>query len=106
MKIAFSPKHKSCHIYKINITENSTVTNRKLFCRKGQCKFQGMRVEVDPQIDISNVENLHHTILKREVKLVIQYLETNDIIPKYEIVIVTEVVNQYLVGKTFVNFFT
>ena len=98
---SFSPKHKACYIYNINITENSTITKRKLFCRKGQCEFNGMRVEVDPQIDISNVENLHHTIQKREVKLIIQYLETHDVIPKYEIVYVTEIVNEYLLGKTF-----
>ena len=97
----YSPNTRSlmCYIIQVRVTEKRSTGERMLICEKGRCEFEGVVVNVDPQIDIRNIKYLRNVNLRREVKFYIHYVETDDILPKEEVVTVEEYYNEYLPGN-------
>ena len=97
----YSPNTRSlmCYIIQVKVTEKRSTGERMLICEKGRCEFEGVVVNVDPQIDIRNIRYLRNVYLRREMKFYIHYVETDDILPKEEVVTVEEYYNEYLPGN-------
>ena len=97
----YSPNTRSlmCYIIQVRVTEKRSTGERMLICEKGRCEFEGVVVNVDPQIDIRNIRYLRNVYLRREMKFYIHYVETDDILPKEEVVTVEEYYNEYLPGN-------
>ena len=68
-----------------------------LSCKGGRCEFEVVTVNIDPEIDLRNIKRLRNLYLRLEIKFHINYIETDDIMPKQEIVTMEEYYNEYLI---------
>ena len=97
----YSPHTRNdiCYITSVKVTEKRSKGDRHLDCESGRCKFEGVVVNVDPQIDLTNIKHLRNLYFRRELNIHIEYIETNDVIPKQEIVTIAEEYNEYVIGQ-------
>ena len=95
----YSPNTRNlkCFIIHIRVTENRSTGERMLSCKGGICEFEGVAVNLDPEIDLTNIKRLRNLYLRLEIKFHINYIETDDIMPKQEIVTMEEYYNEYLI---------
>ena len=93
----YSPNTRNlkCFIIHIRVTENRSTGERMLSCKRGKCEFEGVAVNIDPDIDLRNIKRLRNLYLRLEMKFYINYIETDDIMPKQEIVTMEEYYNEY-----------